>query len=83
MVPVFKQAMFGEYVCNVNTLKRDRFFDIPIPASKATPYNPELSTLGSLAMQEAGYHRHCVKGQHLVGDRKLDRSASWQACQEN
>jgi hypothetical protein len=47
----FKQAMFGEYVCNVNTLKRDRFFDIPIPASKATPYNPKLTTLGrSLAM---------------------------------
>jgi hypothetical protein len=64
----FKQTMFGEYVCNVNILKRDRFFDIPISASKATPYNPERSTLGSLAMREAGYHRHRVKGQHLVGD---------------
>jgi hypothetical protein len=64
----FKQHMFGEYVCHVNLLKRDRFFDCPLPASSAVPYSPARSTLGSLAMKEAGYHRKRVKGQQLVGD---------------
>jgi hypothetical protein len=64
----FKQHQFGEYVCHVNLLKRDRYFDHPLPASYATPYSPKLSSLGSLAMREAGYHRYRVNGQHLVGD---------------
>lgn len=64
----FKQHHFGEYVCHVNLLKRDRFFDCPLPTSYASPYNPARSTLGSLAMREAGYHRHRVNGQQLVGD---------------
>jgi hypothetical protein len=64
----FKQHQFGEYVCHVNLLKRDRFFDCPMPESYATPYSPKPSSLGSLAMREAGYNRHRVNGQQLVGD---------------
>eukprot|EP00804_Cyclotella_cryptica_P003215 CCRYP_010465-RB/>CCRYP_010465-RB protein AED:0.11 eAED:0.11 QI:193/1/1/1/0.61/0.57/14/6319/1145 len=64
----FKQYLFGEFVCHVNVLKRDRFFDVPLPASSAAPYSPKLSSLGSLAMQEAGYHRQRVNGQQLIGD---------------
>jgi hypothetical protein len=64
----FKQHQFGQYVCHVNILKKDRFFDYPLPASSATPFQPTPSSLGSLAMEEAGYHRQRVNGQHLVGD---------------
>lgn len=64
----FKQYLFGEFVCHVNVLKRDRYFDAPLPASCAVPYSPKFSSLGTLAMQEAGYHRHRVNGQQLIGD---------------
>lgn len=64
----FKQHQFGDFVCHVNLLKRDRFFDCPLPTSYAEPYKPLPSSLGSLAMREAGYHRLRVNGQQLVGD---------------
>jgi hypothetical protein len=64
----FKQYLFGEFVSKVNVLKRDRFYDIPLPASSAQPYNPGWQSLGELAMEEAGYHRNRVNGQQLVGD---------------
>ena len=64
----FKQYMFGEFVSRVNILKLDRYYDIPLPASSASKYNPKSYTLGELAMQEAGYHRTRVDGQQLVGD---------------
>ena len=64
----FKQYMFGQHIIQVNTLKKDRYYDIPLPSSTSTPYDPESKSLGELAMQEAGYHRVRVDGQQLVGD---------------
>ena len=63
----FKQYMFGEHICRVNILKKDRYYDLPLPSSSATLYNPKSKSLGELAMQEAGYHRNRVNGQQLVG----------------
>ena len=64
----FKQYMFGEHICRVNILKKDRYYDIPLPTSSSTLYNPESKSLGEVAMQEAGYRRTRVEGQHLVGE---------------
>ena len=64
----FKQYMFGEHICKVNILKKDRYYDLPLPTSSATIFKPKERSLGELAMQEAGYHRTRVDGQHLVGD---------------
>jgi hypothetical protein len=64
----FKQYLFGKYICNVNILKKDRYYDIPLPTSSATMYDPKSMSVGELAMQEAGYHRTHVDGQHLIGD---------------
>ncbi len=64
----FKQYMFGEHICRVNILKKDRYYDIPLPTSSSTRYSPEAKSLGEVAMQEAGYRRTRVEGQHLVGE---------------
>ncbi|KAL7431683.1 hypothetical protein ACHAXH_003556 [Discostella pseudostelligera] len=64
----FKQYMFGQHIIQVNTLKKDRYYDIPLPSSTSTPYYPGSKSLGELAMQEAGYHRVRITGQQLVGD---------------
>jgi hypothetical protein len=64
----FKQYLFGRHICKVNILKKDRYYDIPLPSSSATLYDPKSMSLAELAMQEAGYHRTRVDGQHLIGD---------------
>ena len=64
----FKEQRFGKCIAHVNLLKRDRFYDIPLPASYAFPYVQKRSSLGSLAIQEAGYLRRRVNGQQLIGD---------------
>ena len=63
----FKQYMFGQHICKVNILKKDRYYDIPLSSSSATLYK-ESKTLGEVAMQEAGYRRTRVDGQQLVGE---------------
>jgi len=64
----FKQYMFGQRICRVNILKKDRYYDVPLPTSSASVYNPKSKSLGELAMQEAGYHRKRVNGQQLIGE---------------
>ncbi|KAL7446886.1 hypothetical protein ACHAXM_011668 [Skeletonema potamos] len=64
----FKQYMFGNYITTVNIMKKDRFFDKPLPASSAIVYNSQAKSLGALAMQEAGHHLVRVDGQQLVGE---------------
>lgn len=64
----FKKFMFGKYVTRVPVLKEDRYRDLPLPESMAHPYRPDLIPLSELAMQDAGYRRSRLPGQHLVGD---------------
>ena len=33
----FKHYMFGRHIIQVNTLKKDRYYDIPLPSSTSTP----------------------------------------------
>ena len=63
-----KKYMFGKFITRVPVLKEDRYRDTPLPDSTAVPYKPELLPLSEVAMQEAGYNRKRVPGQHLVGD---------------
>jgi hypothetical protein len=63
-----KTYMFGKYVTRVPTLKEDRYRDFPLPESSAVPYTAQPVPLSELAMQEAGYNRTRLPGQHLVGD---------------
>lgn len=62
-----KEYMFGKYVVRVPILKEDRYRDVPLPESWATPYQPPLVPLSELAMHEAGYRRHRLVGQHITG----------------
>lgn len=62
-----KTFLFGKFIMKVPVLKEDRWTDIPLPQSKAEPYKPKPLALAELAMQEAGYHRTRVGGQHLEG----------------
>lgn len=62
-----KKYMFGKFIAKVPVLKEDRYRDIPLPSSSAVPYQTKALGLSELAMQEAGYHRKRVPGQHLVG----------------
>lgn len=64
----FKKFMFGKHSMTVNILKKDRFYDIPLPSSSATVYVHKLISIGELAMEQAGYRRTRVHGQHLIGD---------------
>lgn len=63
-----KKHMFGKYITRVPILKEDRYRDMPLPESSATPYRPVPLPLSELAMQEAGYHRTRLAGQHLIGN---------------
>ena len=63
-----KKYLFGKFITKVPVLKEDRYRDTPLPDSTATPYKPELLPLSEIAMQEAGYNRKRIPGQHLVGD---------------
>jgi len=63
-----KKLMFGKFIMKVPVFKEDRWRDTPLPQSKAEPYIPKSLALAELAMQEAGYHRIRVPGQHLEGD---------------
>jgi len=62
-----KEHMFGKYSVSIPVLKLDRYADIPLPESSATPYQAKELTLAELAMEEAGYKRTRVPGQNLVG----------------
>lgn len=63
-----KKYMFGKFALRIPVLKQDRFFDIPLAESFATPYEEKDLSLAALAMDEAGYNRVRVPGQTLVGD---------------
>lgn len=65
---VMKKYMFGKFAMRIPILKQDRYLDIPLPESTATPFKEKEFSLAELAMQEAGYHRTKVPGQTLVGD---------------
>lgn len=64
----FKCYLFGNHISHVNVLKKDRYYDLPLSASSATPYNPEAKSLGEQAMDEAGYGKTRIEGQQLVGE---------------
>jgi hypothetical protein len=62
-----KEYMFGRFVTRVPVLKEDRYRDMPLAESSAVPYRPALVPLSELAMQEAGYKRKRLVGQHISG----------------
>lgn len=63
-----KKYMFGKFITRVPVLKEDRYRDMPLPGSSATPYKHELLPLSEVAMQEAGYRKTRIPGQNLTGD---------------
>lgn len=63
-----KKYMFGKFITRVPVLKEDRYRDVPLPGSSATPYKHALLPLSEVAMQEAGYRKTRIPGQHLTGD---------------
>lgn len=63
-----KEYMFGRFVTRVPVLKEDRYRDMPLPDSSATPYVANLLPLSELAMLEAGYKRKRLIGQHIIGN---------------
>jgi hypothetical protein len=63
-----KKHMFGKYIIRVPVLKEDRYRDLPLPESSAEPYRPGPRPLSELAMEEVGYHKTRLPGQHLEGD---------------
>lgn len=63
-----KCYMFGNFITKVPVLKFDRYRDIPLPSSSATPHHPGPQKLADLAMDEAGRNKTRVTGQQLVGD---------------
>jgi hypothetical protein len=65
---VLKKYMFGKFSMRIPILKQDRYPDIPLPESMATPFKDKEFSLGGLSMEEAGYHRTIIPGQTLVGD---------------
>ena len=62
-----KTYMFGRYIARVPVLKEDRYIEAPLPDSFAKPFKPEPLPMSEIAMQEAGYRRTRLPGQHLVG----------------
>jgi hypothetical protein len=62
-----KRHLFGKYITRVPVLKEDRYRDFPTPASHAEPYVKGSTPLSELAMQDAGYRKERLPGQHLVG----------------
>jgi C2 domain len=65
---VMKKYMFGKFAMRIPILKQDRYIDLPLPESSATPFKEKEFSLAELAMEEAGYHRTRIPGQTLVGD---------------
>jgi hypothetical protein len=63
-----KKHMFGRFIIRVPVLKEDRYRDTPLPESSVEPYRPEPRPLSELAMEEVGYHKTRLPGQHLEGD---------------
>ena len=64
-----KTYMFGKHIVHIPVLKQDRFKDVPRPESYARPYRPRHRPLSEIAMEEAGYHRTRLPGQHFVARR--------------
>jgi hypothetical protein len=62
-----KEYMFGKFVTRVPVLKEDRYRDLPLPESSAAPYQLSLQPLAELAMQDVGYRRKRLVGQHITG----------------
>jgi len=65
---VLQKYMFGRYAVEIPILKRDRYVDMPLAESFATPYKEKDFSLAELAMQEAGYKKIRIPGQTLEGD---------------
>jgi len=63
-----KRYMFGSYAVRIPVIKQDRYADIPLAESFATPYREKEFSLGELAIQEAGYKKKRIPGQTLTGD---------------
>uniref|UniRef100_A0A7S2H0P7 Uncharacterized protein n=1 Tax=Helicotheca tamesis TaxID=374047 RepID=A0A7S2H0P7_9STRA len=59
--------MFGKYSTHVPVLKTDRYRDVPLPASTASPYTPEEYSTAQLAMEEAGSNLKRLEGQNVQG----------------
>ena len=62
-----KKYMFGKFITRVPILKEDRHRDFPLPESTAVPYKRKQLPLSEVAMEESGYNKVRVPGQHLVG----------------
>ena len=63
-----KKYMFGKFIVRVPVLKEDRYRDLPLPDSTAEPFTPKPRPLSELAMEEVGYRKTRLPGQHLEGD---------------
>ena len=62
-----KRHLFGKYITRVPVLKEDRYRDLPTALSHAEPFVKGSKALSEVAMQDAGYHKERLPGQHLVG----------------
>lgn len=62
----FKMYFFGKFLTKVPINRVDRFLDLPLPSSTATPIDNKKLSLGELAIQEALPVDFAV-GQQLVG----------------
>ena len=62
-----KKYMFGKFIVRVPVLKEDRYRDSPLPESTAVPYVRDRRPLAELAMDDVGYHKIRLPGQHLEG----------------
>ena len=60
--------MFGKYICQVNVLKKDRYYDLPLPTSSAILYNTTSESLDDHGKPEVVHEYARVDGQQLVGD---------------
>lgn len=64
----FKRYMFGDHICRVNILKKDRYYDLPLDSSSATPYSTRRKSLGTLCTEEVGCGLTRIEGQQLEGE---------------
>jgi hypothetical protein len=62
-----KRHLFGKYITRVPVLKEDRYRDLPTALSHAEPFVKGSKALSEVAMQDAGYRKERLPGQHLVG----------------
>ena len=61
----FKMHFFGKYLVKVPIIRLDRYLDLPLPSSSATPLEKEAKKLGEIVMEETEANREA--GQQLVG----------------